>query len=54
MALRDLATGRSLSVPGAQCKAIVAASRVLPASVLPASVRAAVVRRVGGRLPGRR
>jgi short-subunit dehydrogenase len=48
-ALADLEAGKALSVPGAQYKAIVAASRLLPTSV-----RAGVVRRVGGRMPGRR
>lgn len=48
-ALRDLDAGRSVSVPGAQYKAIVAARRVLPAPV-----RSAITRRVSTRLPGRR
>ena len=47
-ALRDLAAGKSLSIPGAQYKAVVAAGRLLPTSV-----RSAVVRRVSGRMPGR-
>lgn len=48
-ALCDLAKGKSLSVPGAQYKAIVAASRVVPTSV-----RSRVVRALSSRMPGRR
>ena len=46
--LRDLETGKSLSVPGATYKAIVAASRLLPTSV-----RSGVVRGLRSRMPGR-
>lgn len=45
--LVDLARGRSLSVPGLQYKAVVAASRVIPAGL-----RGRVTRAVRGRLPG--
>jgi short-subunit dehydrogenase len=45
--LRDLAAGKALSVPGAQYKAVVAASRLLPTSV-----QTTVVRRVSSRMPG--
>ena len=48
-ALADLDKGRSLSVPGAQYKAIVAATRVVPPSV-----QRVVVRGLQSRLPGRR
>jgi short-subunit dehydrogenase len=48
-ALDDLAAGRSLSVPGAAYKVVVALSRVVPGSL-----RARVTRGVSGRLPGRR
>ena len=48
-ALADLDRGRSLSVPGAQYKAIVAATRLIPPSV-----QRSVVRGLQGRLPGRR
>ena len=47
-ALSDLDKGRSLSVPGAQYKAIVAATRVIPSSV-----QRTVTRRLQSRLPGR-
>lgn len=47
-ALRDLAAGKALSIPGLQYKAIVAAGRVVPPGV-----RAAVARRVSARMPGR-
>jgi len=46
--LRDLEAGKALSVHGAQYKAVVAGSRLIPASV-----RAGVVRRVSSRLLGR-
>ena len=48
-ALTDLDRGRSLSVPGARYKAIVAASRLVPPSA-----QRALVRSLSGRLPGRR
>ena len=47
-ALTDLDHGRSLSVPGAQYKAIVAATRVIPPSV-----QRAVLRGLQSRFPGR-
>jgi hypothetical protein len=47
-ALQDLDRGRSLSVPGAQYKVIVAATRLIPPSL-----QRKVVRRVQGRMPGR-
>jgi short-subunit dehydrogenase len=47
-ALRDLDAGKALSVPGAQYKAVVAASRLVPTSV-----RTRVVKGLGRRLPGR-
>ena len=47
-ALRDLAAGRSLSIPGAQYKAIVAATRIVPSGV-----QRALLRGLQGRLPGR-
>ena len=47
-ALSDLDRGRSLSVPGAQYKVIVAATRLLPPSV-----QRSIVRRVQFRMPGR-
>jgi short-subunit dehydrogenase len=47
-ALRDLDAGKSLSVPGAQYKAVVAASRLVPTSV-----RTRVIKGLGRRLPGR-
>ena len=46
--LRDLEAGKPLSVPGAQYKAIVVASRLLPTSV-----RSGVVRGLRSRMPGR-
>ena len=46
--LRDLAAGRSVSIPGVQYKAVVAASRLVPSSV-----RARVVTGLRGRMPGR-
>ena len=48
-ALQDLDAGRSLSVPGAQYKAIVAATRVIPPSV-----QRTVLRALQSRFPGRR
>jgi short-subunit dehydrogenase len=48
-ALTDLDRGRSLSVPGAQYKAIVAATRVIPPGV-----QRTVLRSLQGRLPGRK
>ena len=47
-ALSDLDRGRSLSVPGAQYKVMVAATRLLPSSV-----QRSLVRRVQSRMPGR-
>ena len=47
-ALADLDAGRSLSVPGAQYKAIVAATRVVPPSV-----QRAVLKALQSRFPGR-
>jgi len=47
-ALQDLDAGRSLSVPGAQYKAIVAATRVIPPTV-----QRAVVKALQSRFPGR-
>ena len=47
-ALADLDAGRSLSVPGAQYKAIVAATRVIPPSV-----QRAVLKALQSRFPGR-
>jgi short-subunit dehydrogenase len=47
-ALDDLEAGKAVSVPGAQYKAIVAATRLVPASV-----RTRVVKGLGRRLPGR-
>ena len=47
-ALSDLDRGRSLSIPGAQYKVIVAATRLLPPSV-----QRSIVRRVQFRMPGR-
>ncbi|MEX2290041.1 MAG: SDR family oxidoreductase [Mycobacteriales bacterium] len=47
-ALTDLGKGKSLSVPGAQYKAIVAATRMIPASV-----QRSVVRGLQSRFPGR-
>ena len=47
--LHDLARGKAISVPGAQYKAIVAASRVIPTGV-----RTAVTRAVRSRLPAQR
>jgi hypothetical protein len=47
-ALRDLADGKPVSVPGAQYKALVAGRRVLPTQL-----QSLVVRRLRGRLPGR-
>jgi short-subunit dehydrogenase len=48
-ALDDLDGGKAISVPGAQYKVIVAATRIVPSSV-----RSRVVRGVAGRMPGRR
>jgi short-subunit dehydrogenase len=48
-ALGDLDAGKSLSVPGAQYKAIVAATRLVPPSV-----QRRIVRGLMGRMPGRR
>jgi short-subunit dehydrogenase len=48
-ALKDLAAGKSLSVPGAQYKAIVAATRTIPPSV-----QRLVLRRLQNRFPGRK
>ncbi|MBC7372975.1 MAG: SDR family oxidoreductase [Frankiales bacterium] len=48
-ALADLDAGRSLSVPGAQYKAIVAATRLVPPSV-----QRVVLRALQSRFPGRR
>ena len=48
-ALADLDKGRSLSVPGAQYKAIVAATRVIPPSV-----QRSVLRGLQSRFPGRK
>ncbi len=47
-ALQDLRSGKSLSVPGRQYKAIVAATRVIPPSV-----QRTVVRALQSRFPGR-
>jgi len=47
-ALADLDRGKSLSVPGAQYKAIVAATRLVPPSA-----QRAIVRALGKRMPGR-
>ena len=48
-ALRDLDAGKSLSVPGGQYKAIVAATRVIPPSV-----QRTVLRGLQSRFPGRK
>jgi short-subunit dehydrogenase len=48
-ALQDLDKGRSLSVPGGQYKAIVAATRMIPPSV-----QRSVVRGLQSRMPGRK
>ena len=48
-ALADLDRGKSLSVPGAQYKAIVAATRLIPPTLL-----RSVLRPLQGRLPGRK
>ena len=49
VALSDLDKGRSLSVPGAQYKAIVAATRIIPPSV-----QRGVMRGLESRFPGRK
>ncbi len=48
-ALHDLERGKSLSVPGGQYKAIVAATRLIPPSV-----QRTVLRGPQSRLPGRK
>jgi short-subunit dehydrogenase len=48
-ALHDLEQGKSLSVPGGQYKAIVAATRLIPPSV-----QRAVLRGLQSRFPGRK